>query len=145
MWIRFSVAAVLEMLDRRFGDLGDHARHYYASVTHPQLERRLLVGPTHGSNYLTTTEFNDHRRLAVMLFFDAVSTARNALGRAAQRTRKFYVFSFRIANLAFTARDSDCILPLAIVPPAAWEVYGFDGVVASLMETFASVHQGTSS
>lgn len=129
------------MLDMRYGDLGEQAKQF-AQVAQLYHSKSILMGPVSGTNFSDTIEFHDERRLAVHLYFDAVVTTRNALGRAAVATRKFYVFSMRIANLPFTMRDADCILPIAIVPPAAWSRYGFDGIVGELCSDFTAIHEG---
>lgn len=95
-----------------------------------------------GSNYSDSTIFATRSHLALHLYYDAVVTSRNALGRAAVRTRKYHVISFRIANVAATARDSDCILPLAIVPPQAWEKFGFDAVIRELKPELERLQNG---
>ena len=144
-WIRFSLPALLAMLDQRYGDLGALAEQFYQQHVQPAQQKGLLIGPSSGTNYLQTPCFSDRRMLAIQLFFDAVVTCKNALGRAAVKTRKYYVISVRIANIAATMRDADNIMPIAIVPVETWDSpgVGFNGIVGVLESDFALIHDGT--
>lgn len=142
-WVRFSILDILAVLDQRFGDLGSQAAQFYSRYVSPASDEGVRVCPASGDNFTTTSVFEDRRVLALHLYFDAVVTSRNALGRAAVATRKFYVISFRVSNAPTTMRDSNCLLPIAIVPPGAWAQYGFDGIINLLKEEFDCLAAGT--
>lgn len=141
-WVKFSVLEILVDLQTRFGSLSDLAQEYWTSVVDAALQQKRYVSSCSGTNYTSNATFTDRRRLAISLYYDAVVTSRNALGRAAVRTRKYHVISFRIANIGAIARDSDCILPLTIVPPRAWDAIGFNGVVEELLPEFRRLYEG---
>ena len=143
MWVRLPLPSILWQLDRIYGDLGAHAEQFFTNFVEPARRRGVHIGPASGRNYADTNAFTDRRMLALQLFYDAVVTVRNALGRAAQATRKYNVLSIRICNVPACMRDADCILPIAIVPPAAWDKYGFDGVAEALLPDFELVYRGT--
>ena len=136
------LSVIMWQLDRIYGDLGLQAEDFFVQSVGPAVARGLYVSPSCGSNYTTTVAFNDRRMLALQLFFDAVVTTRNALGRAAVVTRKYNVLSVRVANVPSCMRDSNCILPIAIVPPAAWAKYGFDGIIEALLPDFQRLETG---
>ena len=142
-WIRFSLVGLLGMLDQRYGDLGILAEQYWRLVVQPHLANRMLVSAVSGTNYTETACFRERQVLALQLFFDGLCTVQNALGHAAVTSRKYYVFSVRVANTAVSARDSDCILPLCIVPPDAWSDLGFDGVINEIAPEFERLKEGT--
>jgi len=141
-WVKFSLADCIAALQVKYGSLGALAVRYWENVVHPACVAKKLISSSAGSNYAANHTFQDRSRLAICLFFDGVVTSRNALGRAAVRSRKFHVVSFRVANVEAICRDSDCILPLAIVPPAAWQRYGFDGVMSALLPDFEAMFSG---
>lgn len=141
-WVRFSLLGLLEMLDRRYGDLGYLAEHYWRNEVQPNLRAKIMMSAISGTNYTETDAFSDRSVLAIQLFFDGLSTVQNALGHAAITTRKYYVFSVRVANVAVMARDSDCILPLCIVPPEAWDELDFDGVIREIEPEFVQLSEG---
>lgn len=141
-WVRFDLSAVLCQLERIYGNLSEQAERFYTDFVQPAARKGILLGPVSGSNYAETEAFADPRTLALQLFYDAVVTSRNALGRSATVTRKFHVFSLRVANVPACMRDSTCILPLAIVPPAAWSKHGFDGIIQELKHDFDLLHSG---
>lgn len=143
-WVRFSPILLLAMLDRKYGPLGDMAEEFWRQHGEKAHQNGVLIAPTSGTNYTRTACFSDRRRLALQLYFDAVVTSKNALGRAAVKSRKFYVFSLRICNIVYFMRDSDCIVPIAIVPAAAWKTSdgGFDSVIRTLSQDFEELHNG---
>lgn len=100
------------------------------------------MSPLSGTCYQRNPTFTDRKRLALQLYFDAISTSRNALGRAATASRKFYVFSVRVANVPEVLRDAEYIVPIAIVPPSAWAAHGFDGIAERLKDDFDIVDAG---
>lgn len=142
-WVRLSIIDMLDLLDQRYGDLGVLARQFMGGVVKPSLREGVLVCSASGDNFQEANRYGDSAVLGVQLYFDGLSTASNALGRAATTTRKYYVFSFRLINVPATLKSSRCILPIAVVPPAAYERYGFDGIMRTLTRELQLLHTGT--
>ena len=141
-WIRISILSILCMLDSIFGDLAEAALRYWQTVVGPGLEKGILVGPTSGTNYTESPVFADRSVLALQLYFDAVVTSSNALGRAAVATRKYYVLSFRVSNVPFLLKQAEAIVPAAVVPPDAYDHIGFDGIIKALQQEFDELAAG---
>ena len=120
-WIRVPLTDLISMLDKIFGDLAQLALRYWENEVSPAVSAGVYVGPTSGTNYVTAPVFQDRSVLAMQLFFDAVVTTSNALGRAAAVTRKFYVWSVRFCNIPPLVRSAAAILPIAVVPPTAYD------------------------
>ena len=142
-WVRISVLDIIVLLDSLFGDLGQMASDFWNDCVQPALDDGILVSPISGTNYVDNPVFVNRSRLALQLYFDAVVTSANALGRAALATRKFYVFSIRICNIPRFVKEQEMIIPIAIVPPSAWVALGFDGVIKVLKPEFDELFTGT--
>lgn len=141
-WVHISLLEMLQVLTAVYGSLGELARTFDDEFVRPAADCGVMVAPSSGSNYRSNPVFDDRSVLALQLYFDGVSTASNALGRAAIVTRKFYVISVRICNVPTMMKNSACIFPIAVVPPSAWDHVGFDGIARALQAEFDQLYIG---
>jgi hypothetical protein len=101
----------------------------------------VFVGPASGTNFTARPQFEDGR-LALLVFFDFVSTARNALGRAAASQRKYAVIAFRVANVPQLQRSKHYIFPLAIASNNTVAAVGIDRIISSLQGDLEMASKG---
>jgi hypothetical protein len=102
----------------------------------------VLISPASGSLFAQLPALNSGRALALLLLYDTISTARNALGRAAASTRKYAVVAVRVTNVPALQRLQRFILPVAIISHSTLARIGIDAVVRSLQPDFERAANG---
>jgi hypothetical protein len=130
------------LLQRRFDLVAQAAK--FAADCEAAAQAGVLSAPPTGSVYRALQPAPG--AVGLLLQFDAVNSATNALSRAAVRTRKFQVLGLRVCNVPALLRHQDFVFTVAIVPPRAYEEVGcIDGVLKTMWTEFEILSDGTPS
>lgn len=140
-WVQLSpIQALLDLL-RVFPSLVADAEAYTRSVANAA-SRGVLFGPAAGSVFRSYPAVSAGKSLALVLQFDALSVAKNALSAAASSTKKFYVLCMRVANAPYLLRKKAFLLPIAIIPKSTVDKVGIHSVLGTFTKYFERLSEG---
>lgn len=115
----------------------------YTSAVRAATQSGVLCGPASGSVFTSLPEVADGSSLALVLLFDALSVAKNALGAAATCSKKFYILCMRVVNVPYLLRKKTFLLPVCVVPKKTVDHVGFRPMFEHLRESLEHLSSGT--
>lgn len=140
-WVQLSPVQALLDLIRVFPSLVEDAEAYTCSVANAA-SRGVLFGPAAGSVFRSYSAVSSGKSIALVLQFDGLSVAKNALGAAAASTKKFYVLCMRVANVPYLLRKKTFLLPIAVISRATVDKVGIHSVLGTFTKYFERLAEG---